>query len=153
MCRVLAEAERAPLDWGLIWSTVITGIVVVFLILIILIVFLIIFGRIFKAVNKAAEKREALKVEGIVVPQSFRLQHPGNAQQTETPSSGAAEEATDEWEEEDDSEIIAVITAAIAAYGEAEGKQYRIAGVKRQKNRRSGWSTAGIADNMRGFMD
>ena len=58
----------------------------------------------------------------------------------------------DEEYEEDDDEIIAVISAAIAAYGEAEGKQYRICGVKkREKSQRSGWSTAGIAENMSGF--
>ncbi len=153
--RLLAAADGAPLDWGMIWSTVITGITVVFIILIILIVFLIIFGKIFKAINKAVERREALKVEGIVVPHSFRLQRTADdTQKPEATAPGVIDEPDDEeWEEEDDSEIIAVIAAAIAAYGEAQGKQYRVASVKRQKTRRSGWSSAGIADNMRGFMN
>ena len=58
-------------------------------------------------------------------------------------------EITDDY---DDEELIAVISAAVAAYGEAEGKQYRVIGVrKKEKALRSGWSSAGIADNTRPF--
>ena len=83
---------------------------------------------------------------------SFRLE-----KETDPSASPAAHAVTaaseEEYEDEDDDEIIAVIAAAIAAYGAAEGKQYRITRVQRPKSARSGWSTAGIADNMRGFIN
>ena len=63
----------------------------------------------------------------------------------------APAEAESEYDE-DDSEIIAVIAAAIAAYGEADGKQYKIASVKRkEKALRGNWSAAGIHENTRPF--
>ena len=137
------------INWGLVGSTVVTGLVVVFLILAILVFFLWAFGKIFKAIGAAGEKREKQKLEA----QSFHLQKtkpsaPAPAPvQTESPS----EDDEDEYYDEDDDEIIAVIAAAIAAYGASEGKQYRIAGIKRKKTARSGWSSAGIAENMRGL--
>lgn len=128
----LMSAE-ASADWGIIGSTVVTGIVVVFLILAILVGFLslmgMILGRRKKEVSPADEAKKAA-----VIP--------------------AADRTADEPEEEyeDDGEIIAVISAAVAAYGEAEGKQYRITGVKKRGRAvRSGWSAAGIAENTAGL--
>ena len=134
----------AEVDWGLVGSTVVTGLVVVFLILAILVLFLILFGAIFKAINNAGAKKAQLKQATVQQAAAVR-----------TPVSSAppapADDEDDGYTDEDDDEIIAVITAAIAAYGAAEGKQYRIAGIKRARGTRSGWSSAGIADNMRGF--
>ena len=149
---LLAAEEQPELDWSMIWSTVITGIVVVFLILIILIIFLIVFGKIFKSINESQDKRAARKLIDNSA-KSFRLQTPSNTPPPPSPAPADDTSGEEEYEEEDDSEIIAVIAAAIAAYGEAEGKQYRIASVKRSKTRRSGWSSAGIADNTRGFIN
>ena len=143
-------AESAAIDWGLVGSTVVTGLVVVFLILTILIFFLILFGKIFKAINESKDKREREKLAA-KTPKSVSAPTLSAALTSPSPEPDSADTDEEEYEEEDDAEIIAVIAAAIAAYGEAEGKQYRIASVKRQKNRRSGWSSAGIADNMRGF--
>ena len=142
------------LDWGLVGSTVVTGLVVVFLILAVLVFFLWGFGKIFKAINSAGEKRERKKlIERNDSLKSFKLDNgtgqPGAPAVTEVPDTAAEEEL----EDEDDDEIIAVIAAAIAAYGAAEGKQYRITRVQRPKSARSGWSAAGIAENMRGFMN
>lgn len=120
-------------NWGLIWSTVLTGVVIVFLILSILILFFWGFGKIFQAIGNPSKKKEAEKAP---VKEAAPVQA----------------EVYDDYEDEDDDEIIAVISAAIAAYGEADGKQYRISSVKkRDKTQRSGWSAAGIADNTRGF--
>ena len=136
---VVSERANVAGNWGLIGSTVVTGIVIVFLILAILIFFLWAMGKIFQSIDaskkKKIEQKAAEKVSSAPVPavQSVPVE-------------------IYEDDEEDDDEIIAVISAAIAAYGEAEGKQYRICGVKkREKSQRSGWSAAGIADNMRGF--
>lgn len=139
MHNAINTAAQTELDWGLIGSTVVTGLVIVFLILAILVLFLWLFGKIFKVINDAGNKKAQLKQ---VTPQQ--------AANTRTPVSPAPE-PEDDYIEEDDDEIIAVIAAAIAAYGAAEGKQYRIASIKRPRSARSGWSSAGIADNMRGF--
>ncbi len=124
-------------NWELIGSTVVTGIVIVFLILAILIFFLWAMGKIFQAAGNAKKKKTEENALVIAV------------------APAVSESQTDEaeiYEESDDDEIIAVISAAIAAYGEAEGKQYRICGIKkREKSQRSGWSAAGIAENMRSF--
>ena len=145
-----AVLMATDVDWGLVGSTVVTGLVVVFLILAILVFFLWAFGKIFKAINSAAEKKERKKlIERNDSMKSFRLE-----KETDPSASPAVTDAPEEeYEDEDDDEIIAVIAAAIAAYGAAEGKQYRITRVQRPKSARSGWSTAGIADNMRGFIN
>ena len=110
--------------------------------------FLWAFGKIFKAINGAAENREKKKAEAErAAQQTSKPVHTASV----IPSPSEPEEEL--YEDEDDDEIIAVIAAAIAAYGAAEGKQYRIASIKRPRSARSGWSAAGIAENMRGFMN
>ena len=124
-------------NWGLIGSTVVTGIVIVFLILAILIFFLWAMGKIFQSIENSKKKKTEENALVIAVAPSVP--------DTQT-------DETEIYDESDDDEIIAVISAAIAAYGEAEGKQYRICGIKkREKSQRSGWSAAGIAENMRSF--
>ena len=142
---VIAAQE---LDWGLIGSTVVTGLVVVFLILAILVLFLWLFGKIFKGIGSLQQKKEQKAAEEAAAKKAAETKKPAAPVPVQT---SAAPEI--EYEEEDDDEIIAVIAAAIAAYGEAEGKQYRIASIKRPRTARSGWSAAGIADNMRGFIN
>lgn len=128
----LLSAEGS-LDWGIVGSTVVTGIVVVFLILAILVGFLSLMGMILGGRKKSAPSAPAAEKPAASAPVVNQIE-------------------TVAEEEEDDGEIIAVISAAIAAYGEAEGKQYRIASVKkRDRAVRSGWSAAGIAENTRGL--
>lgn len=119
--------------WGLVGSTVVTGFAVVFLALAILIGILYLMGLILGGKKKPKpEKSEADAV-------------------TQPPASSPEAELIQEADE-DDSEVIAVISAAIAAYSEADGKQYRITSVKkREKTQRSGWSAAGVIENTRGF--
>lgn len=124
----------------LMWSTLITGLVVVFLILIILVVILWGMGKLLNL--KINKKPKAAKAATAPVPAPApAATAPAPVMQTE-----------EEYIDEDDSEIIAVIAAAIAAYGEAEGKEYRIASVrKRDRSQRSSWSAAGISENTRPF--
>ncbi len=137
---VVTDRVNVAGNWGLIGSTVVTGMVIVFLILAILIFFLWAMGKIFQSLDSSKKKKAEQKAAA-----AAPVPAPAPAVQAEEA------EIYDEYEEDDD-EIIAVISAAIAAYGEAEGKQYRICGVKkREKSQRSGWSAAGIAENMRGF--
>lgn len=113
------------------WATVITGLVVVFLILGILIGFIYLIG-LFSNIGKKKEK----KME----------------KAPEAPVAEPAPVVEEEVYEEDDSEIIAVISAAIAAYGEQDGKTYAIKKIKRsEKQPRSSWGTAGVIDNTRPF--
>ena len=142
---VIAAQE---LDWGLVGSTVVTGLVVVFLILAILVLFLWLFGKVFKGIGNLQQKKAQKAAEEAAAKKAAETKKPAAPAPVQT---SAAPEI--EYEEEDDDEIIAVIAAAIAAYGEAEGKQYRIASIKRPRTARSGWSAAGIADNMRGFIN
>lgn len=142
---VLAAQE---IDWGKVGSTVVTGLVVVFLILAVLVLFLWLFGKVFKGIGSIQQNKEKKKAAEAAAKKAAEAKPSHTASPAPAPVS-----YDEEYEEEDDDEIIAVIAAAIAAYGEAEGKQYRIASIKRPRSARSGWSTAGIADNMRGFMN
>lgn len=118
----------------MMWSTLVTGIVVVFLILVLLVFLLWAMGKVLnmkkKPKNKPAEAAASVQAAPMPV---------------------VSEPEIEEYDE-DDGEIIAVIAAAIAAYGETDGKQYRIASVKRkEKSLRSNWSAAGINENTRPF--
>lgn len=124
-----------PDYWGSVGILALTGILVVFLILAILIFFFWLIGTIFKGINKAkAEKKasvEAAKVENVA------------------PVVETAAEAVDETDDEE--ELIAVISAAIAAY-EGSGS-FAIKSVKKrgEPRARSAWSMAGLNGSMRQF--
>ena len=121
----------------LMWSTLITGLVVVFLILVILVAILWGMGKLLNI--KIKKKPKAANAAPAPAP-------------APAPAAPVPAEPAEEYYDEDDSEIIAVIAAAIAAYGESEGKQYRIASVrKRDRSQRSSWSAAGISENTRPF--
>lgn len=118
----------------MMWSTLVTGITVVFLILILLVFILWAMGKVLNMKKKPryTPAKAAVPVQAAPMP--------------------VVSEPEIEEYDEDDGEIIAVIAAAIAAYGEADGKQYRIASVKRkEKSLRSNWSAAGISENTRPF--
>lgn len=141
--QTIAQQQIADPDyWGSVGIISITGILVVFLILAILIFFFWLMGTVFKAVdkNRAAKKAaaEAAKTEAAKAEPVVEL---------------AAAEASDEEEIDDDEEIAAVISAAVAAYAEAEGAAYTVKSIKKHTDTRarSAWSMAGISDNMRQF--
>ena len=143
-------AQSEPQDWGLIWSTVFTGIAVVFVILILLIIIMSIMGKIFQSIDKNKKAPKPKNAQKPAPQPEKRVQQTAKpAAVSEAPAVSAED---DEFEDVDDGEIVAVIAAAIAAFSEADGKEYRITGIKRRRNVRSGWSAAGIADNTRGFM-
>lgn len=136
----IAQQQLGDPDY---WSTVgiitITGILVVFFILAILIFIFWAMGQFFKSKDKrSAAKAEAAKA----------------AAATKEPAPAPAPvEEIEEADDSDDDEIIAVISAAIAAYSEADGKQYAIRSIKRKDSKtRSAWSLAGIGDNTRPFL-
>lgn len=131
--QTIAQQQIADPDyWGSVGIITLTGILVVFLILAILIFFFWLLGTIFKAVDKSKKnKQEAAK-----------------AQESVQKAAPVVEETVPE---ENDDELIAVISAAIAAYSDDEG--FTIKSVRKHdgKRARSAWSAAGISENTRPF--
>lgn len=135
----IAQQQIADPDyWGSVGIITLTGILVVFFILAILIFIFWLMGTIFKSIdNNKKNKAEAAK----------------KAAAAAAPAPAPApvvEEAVSE--PDSDEEIMAVISAAVAAYAAEEGTAYTIRNVKRRDNRtRSAWSLAGIGENTRPF--
>lgn len=121
--------------YSYVWSAVITGLSVVFLGLVILILFVWIMGKIFTAIqnkNKSDAPAETKSAE---------------------PVKTAAPVKTAQLVSGNDDEIIAVISAAVAAMGQAEGKIYKLKSVKAVKNKaaRSPWAAAGLQSDTMPF--
>lgn len=133
----VAQQQIADPDyWGSVGIITITGILVVFLILAILIFFFWLLGTLFKAVDKSKKK----KLEAVAA-----------AKAQETVQKVVEPVVEETAEVEDDGELIAVISAAIAAYTDDEG--FTIKSVRKHdgKRARSAWSAAGITENTRPF--
>lgn len=135
----IAQQQIADSDyWGTVGILTITGILVVFFILAILIFIFWLMGTFFKQVDK---KKKA-KADAAKAAAAEKV--------AQAPAPAPVEAVVDDAG--DDEEIMAVISAAIAAYSEQDGKNYTIRDVKRRDGRaRSAWSLAGIGDNTRPF--
>ena len=137
--QTIAQQQIADPDyWGSVGIITVTGILVVFFILAILIFIFWLMGTIFKSIdnNKKNKAEAAKKVAAAAAPASA--------------PAPVVEEAVSE--PDSDEEIMAVISAAVAAYAAEEGTAYTIRNVKRRDNRtRSAWSLAGIGENTRPF--
>lgn len=121
---IITEKTAADNISGM-WATVITGMVVVFLILGLLIGLLYIISFFCNLGNK--KKKDAKPAPA-----------PAPVELIE--------------EDENDDEVIAVISAAIAAYTAGDGKTYAIKRIKRaEKQPRSSWGNAGVNENTRSF--
>ena len=133
-----SEQIKDPDYWGSVGIITVTGILIVFFILAVLIFLFWLLGTIFKGVDgKKKAKAAAAKAAPVAAA-------PAPAPAPVEEISGA--------EAVDDEEIMAVISAAIAAYAEEEGTSYTIRNVKRRDTRsRSAWSLAGIGENTRPF--
>ena len=123
-----------PDYWSSVGIIALTGILVVFLILAILIFIFWLMGTIFKVVDKSKKARAEKKVEAEKTQAA--------AVQTEQVEETVAEE------ESGDEEIVAVISAAIAAYTE---QGFKIKSIRKRSSARSAWSAAGISENTRPF--
>lgn len=142
--KVLVGTEK--LNGIQIAAMTIIGLLVVFAALCILVVFLYSSGSFFK---KAGSK----PVRKAPVPQAKPAVQKPAVQKKPAPAVPAAPKAP-AANAEDDSEIVAVIMAAIAAMGAAEGKNYKLKSVKqvtRGGSGRSVWAQAGLADATRPF--
>ena len=124
------------IPWTKVWAVVITGLVVVFLALVLLIFFVQVFGKIFSGI--ANKEKKTSKPDVIPVPQ---VTVPENVTRS-VPEPVAAE---------DDDEVIAVISAAVAMMAARDGKKYAVRSINRTENRRrsagSVWGAAGQREN------
>lgn len=139
--KVLRGTEK--LNGTEIASMTMIGLAVVFFALFILVIFLYCSGSIFKKAGNATKKPAAAPKPA---PQKSAPPKPAAAKPAAPAKAPAASG--------DDEEVIAVIMAAIAAMGAAEGKQYQLRSVKqvtRGGSGRSVWAQAGLSDATRPF--
>ncbi|MGN1411727.1 MAG: OadG family transporter subunit [Oscillospiraceae bacterium] len=123
-------------------AVMLTGMVVVFIALIILIFIITMLGKVFDNINN--------KKKNEVVP--TKATTPTPVKSTPTPKAEPIKAIAQSSEDED--EIIAVISSAVAMMSLTDGKNYRVKSVKAIKGVTSGrpaWSMAGLRENTRPF--
>lgn len=135
--QLMLKGTDRDLNAGTISSVVITGITVVFIGLVLLIVFVMLYGKIFEALNNKKSEKTKKELEKIL---------PSNPVATvkKAVTLPVVEDGIDE-------EIVAVITAAIAAMSAKAGKKMTLKSVKYAKPSRPAWANAGIVENTRPF--
>ena len=116
----------------------ITGLLIVFSALILLIGIITIFGKTVGASGK--KKKKEVKAEPV------KKLAPKAAMPAAMTKAVPAASSNDD--------IIAVIAAAVAVYGESEGKTYAVRSVRRAaaQSGRSAWASAGVMENNRSFI-
>lgn len=128
------------IDWGFSLSVVFTGLVVVFVVLLLLVGFCILSGKIFTSLdNKKKSKAELEIIGGSDGPTAIFLA----SKETAPP------EAEPEVEEGISDETVAAISAAISVIMTNEGNNqpFAVKSIKRTKDARPAWKTAGIQEN------
>ena len=123
------------MDWSYVGAVVISGLVIVFVALILLIAAVWIMGKIFTALKSGKSDKGGKTIEVAPAPQVKNEQAPVSR------------------DTEDDSEIIAVIAAAVAAMSEEMGQPLRIRSIKRSGGVSAGnsWARAARSENTRAF--
>lgn len=135
----LLKASEKDLDGGTIVSVVITGVVVVFIGLIILILLVMAYGKIFDSINRKKAEKQKAELEAKAQENAPKVQ------------AAAPVEAPPVIEDGIEEEIVAVITAAIAAMSARSGKKLALRSISTAKGSRNAWAAAGIAENTRPF--
>lgn len=135
--KTIAQQQIADPDyWSSVGIITLTGMLVVFVILALLIFFFMLLGKIFKSIDNSKKKKAEAKA--------------AEASKANEPVQAAVEEASAE-EVGDDDELIAVISAAVAAYTDGDGFTIKSVRKHEGKRARSAWSAAGITENTRPF--
>lgn len=133
--KTIAQQQIADPDyWSSVGIITLTGLLVVFVILAVLILFFMLLGAIFKSIDNSKKKKSEASEET----------------KAAEPVQAAVEDVSAEAVNSDD-ELIAVISAAVAAYTDGEG--FTIKSVRKHEGKRvrSAWSAAGITENTRPF--
>lgn len=129
------HAEEIEMNLEYVSSVVITGITVVFIALILLVLILYVFGFISNMKTKSANKKKAIK----------------SADKTDDKATAGIKMTAPIIDDGIEEEIVAVISAAIAAMSEKSGKKLMLKSIKASKPQRSAWAAAGLIDNTRPF--
>lgn len=143
----LLISAAMKMEGSYVASVVLTGLAVVFLALLLLIIVFKFFGVVFfkkpkvKKVRAKAAKNEPPKVETKSAAVSSASS--GNSS-VSAPAAPMIEDGID-------TEIVAVIAAAIAAMGAQTGKKLGLVSVKKSGASRRAWAQAGLNDNTRPF--
>ena len=127
-------------------SVVITGIAVVFIALALLIIFVSLYGKIFESINRKKEQ-QAAEAKAAEAKKAEAAAKKADAQKAAPAPAPVVQDGIEE-------ETVAVIMAAIAAYGAQSGKQLAVKSIKASQGgsaRRNAWSAAGIAEATRPF--
>ncbi len=130
------------LSGSTIAAVVFTGIAVVFIALILLIMLVSLYGKIFDSVNKKNEAKAAAAKKA------------ETAKKAEPPAPKTAPKTAPVVSDGIEEETVAVIMAAIAAYGAQSGKKLAVKSIKASQGgaaRRNAWSAAGISEATRPF--
>ncbi len=126
-------------DWNTAINVTFTGIVIVFIMLLLLVLVLMVFGFVASIPAKiSAKKSEKLKKAQLAAMKA-------NSEEIVEEAPVASVSTNNELE------IVAVISAAIAAMYSGSGKKPVIRSIKKSGSRRSAWASAGIADNTKSF--
>ena len=144
--KVLTGTEK--MNGGQITAMTIVGLLVVFSALLILVAFLYGSGSLFKKMESKPKAQKKPAAPQKTAPAAKKpAERPQKAAAVQKPPAPAAPA-------EDDTEVIAVIMAAIAAMGAAEGKTYQLKSVRAVEGRasaRARWAQAGLIDRTRPF--
>lgn len=120
-----------------IWGVTLAGLGIVFAGLVLLVFVIFLFGKIFESINKAQAAKQAA-----VVAKNAPKTAPKPAA-APAPKPQAAPVAAD------DDEVIAVISAVVAAMSAADGKTYKVRSVKPAASNSLGGRTAWAMDGRR----
>ncbi|MBC8584449.1 OadG family protein [Youxingia wuxianensis] len=124
------------IDYGFAGGVIVTGLVIVFLALVGLTLVVMLLGKILYSISGGSKKTPEKKV------QEAPKQAPAPKAMPVKPAMVVEEGIGDE--------IVAVIAAAVAAMS-GDGKQFALRSVKRVKEARSSWCTAGLVQNTQPF--
>lgn len=130
------------MDWSYVGAVVITGLVIVFVGLILLIAAVMIIGKIFCLLGLSPKKSAENDEKSVPVPAEIPVEAPP-----------VAEVIVPAAAEDDESEIIAVIAAAVAAMSAECGTPLKIKSIKPvSKVRTNAWARAAAFENTRYFL-
>lgn len=137
------DGDKRPLDGGEIAGVTLAGLGIVFACLVILVLVIFMFGKIFDAINRKKKNKEAAAA-ALKAPKA-------PAPKPAAPKVPALKAAPPKTADGDEDEVVAVISAVIAAMSAADGKKYKIHSVKPVTGSRAAWAMDGRRQNTMPF--
>lgn len=124
------------IDWGFSLAVVVTGLVVVFVVLLLLVLLCTVMGKVFTNIDKKKTQKDKLPADSV----------------KEAPKAAVItkEAIISDGICDDDVAAISAAIAVIMSDGDMQ-KPFAIKSIKKAKEQRSAWNTAGIIDNTRQY--